>query len=360
MTMLIIGCIIIVAAIIGGAILVNTKKTEFIEDEKGFRVRTSDGSYAIKELKPYKVHGRIVLIVGVIFGIILGCISMITSIKTGHTGVVTTFGRVENYTLDAGVHFKAPWNKIIEMDNRVQKATIDLECFSSDIQEVTCRYTLNYQISKANAQDIYRTVGKDYFDTVITPNVSESVKTIMAHYTAENLIGSRDALAAEIEVLLSEQLQKYNIEIVSTSIEDMDFTDEFTNAVEAKQVAVQNKLKAQTEQEQKTMEAQQAAERAKIDANAQAEVAKIQAEADLEVQKINADAAEYVGKKEASRNKAINESLTGDLLKYYLIQQWDGKYPDTYMGSENVSTLLNISSDKPEANKTAETVKEAE
>lgn len=222
----------------------------------------------------------------IIFGFVAIILSCIASVSTGHTGVVTTFGRVENYTFDAGVHVKAPWNRVIEMDNRVQKATIELSRFSSDIQEVNCRYTLNYQISKANAQDIYRTVGKDYFDTVITPNVAESVKTIMAHYTAENLVGNRDTLATEIEKILTASLASYNIEVVSTAIEDIDFTDSFTNAVEAKQVAVQNKLKATTEQEQATMEAQKAAERAVIDAQAAAEVAKFRLRQTLKFKKL--------------------------------------------------------------------------
>lgn len=290
----------------------------------------------------YKKFRKIPAIVVPILCVIFIMLSCISSVDTGKTGIVTTFGRVEDYTLDAGVHFVAPWNSVIEMDNRVQKATVNMSCFSSDIQEVSCKYTINYQISKTNAQDIYRTVGEEYFETVVTPNVAESVKTIMAHYTAENLVGNRDSLATEIEKLLADSLEKYNIEVVSTAIEDLDFTDEFTNAVEAKQVAVQNKLKATTEQEQKTIEAQQAAERTKIEASAAAEVAKIQAQADLEVQKINADAAEYAGQKEAAKNKAINESLTGDLLNYYLIQQWNGEYPETYMGTGNVSTLVEL------------------
>ena len=285
---------------------------------------------------------------------LLGCIK---TVPTGSTGIVTTFGRIEDITLDAGIHFMSPVKKVINMDNRTQKQSIEMSCFSSDIQEVSVIYTVNYQINKANAQEIYKTVGKDYYDTVITPNVAESVKTIMAHYTAENLVGNRDSLASEIEVLLGNQLVKYNIEVVSTAIEDMDFTDEFTNAVEAKQVAVQNKLKATTEQEQKTMEAQQAAARAKIEAEAaaevaqikaeaEAEVAKIQAQANLEVAKLQADATEYAGEKEAAKNKAISEELTEDLLRYYLIQQWDGKYPETYVGSEGVANIVLNSGNK--------------
>lgn len=278
---------------------------------------------------------------GVIAGIIL-ILSSIITIPTGMTGVVTSFGRVENYTYDAGVHLQAPWKTVITMDNRIQKQSMEFSCFSSDIQEVTCTYTVNYQIDKENAQEIYRTVGKDYFDTIVTPATAESIKTIMAHYTAEELIGSRDTLALQIETMLSDSLAPYNINIVSTAIEDIDFTDAFTNAVEAKQVAAQNKLKAQIEQEQKTVESQQAAERAKIDAEAAANVAKIAAQADLEVQQINADAAEYTGRKEASKNKAIAESLTPDLLNYYYIMQWDGVLPSNYVGSDNVSAIVGL------------------
>lgn len=279
---------------------------------------------------------------GFLVAAIIFVLCSIVTIPTGMTGVVTSFGRVENYTYDAGVHMQAPWKTVITMDNRIQKQTMTFSCFSADIQDVTCIYTINYQIDKENAQEIYRTIGKDYFDTVVTPAIAESIKTIMAHYTAEELIGSRDTLALQIEDTLSNSLVPYNIKVVSTAIEDIDFTDAFTNAVEAKQVAAQNKLKAQIEQEQKTIESQQAAERAKIDAEAAANVAKIAAQADLEVQQINADAAEYTGRKEASKNKAIAESLTPDLLNYYYITQWDGVLPSNYVGSDNVSAIVGL------------------
>lgn len=315
---LIFGIIVLVAGLIGGTAF-------FVYDRPRYPYR--------KTLSPT------CYVVGVLLGFCFIFISIAASVPTGHTGILTTFGRVEDYTFDAGFHFKSPWQSVILMDNRVQKATVELACFSSDIQEVNCRYTINYQISKTNAQDIYRTIGAAYFDTVITPNVQESVKTIMARYTAENLIGQRDVLASEIEELLNEQLVKYNIEVVSTSIEDLDFTSVFTNAVEAKQVAAQNKLKAAIEQEQLTIEAQQAAERKKIEAEAAAEVAKIQAAADLEVQKINADAAEYTGQKEAAKNTAIARSLTPELIDYLRIAQWNGELPSTMLG-ENTSILI--------------------
>ena len=67
------------------------------------------------------------LILGVLF-VILGCVR---TVPTGQTGIVTVFGRVENYTLDSGVHFVAPWKSVTKMDNRTQVATIDMSSFSS-------------------------------------------------------------------------------------------------------------------------------------------------------------------------------------------------------------------------------------
>lgn len=73
---------------------------------------------------------------------------------------------------------------------------------------------------------------------------------------------------------------------------------------------------------------------------AAAETSKIQAEAELEVIKIQADAAEYAGQKDAAVNKAIADSITNGLLEYYYIQNWNGELPDTYVGSEDVSTII--------------------
>ena len=69
--------------------------------------------------KPAKKSGLLMLIGGIgaaVVGIIMVISSVFVSVDTGHTGVVTTFGRVENYTFDSGVHVKAPWNSVVEME----------------------------------------------------------------------------------------------------------------------------------------------------------------------------------------------------------------------------------------------------
>jgi regulator of protease activity HflC (stomatin/prohibitin superfamily) len=204
---------------------------------------------------------------------------------------------------------------------------LELSCFSSDIQEVTVKYTINYQIDKANAMNIYRSIGESYYATIISPNVVEAVKEVAALYTAENLINCREELSNAIETILAERLAQYDIKIVNTACEDMDFSDVFTDAVEAKQVAQQNKLKAETEAEQRVIEAEAAAQIKKVEAEAQAEAAKISA--DAEAYQITAKA-----EAEAEANKKVAESLTDALIDYQYAQSWNGQLP-TYMSGDN-------------------------
>ncbi len=264
-----------------------------------------------------------VIIVAVIVVILL--LSSVATIPTGHTGVVTTFGSVEDYTFDSGVHFKLPWQKVVMMDNRIQKQTVNLSCFSSDIQEVSMTYTVNYQINKANAQNIYKNIGTDYYNTVIIPCITESTKVITAKYSAEDLVSERTNLASAIEEELTSKLALFNVELVSTSIEDMDFTDAFTNAVEEKQVAQQNKLRAETE-----------AERLKIEAEAEAEVKRIEAQAEADAKLIQAEA-------EAEANRKVAESLTEEILRNKMLDTWNGELPLVTDGS---GSLINIPLDQ--------------
>ena len=276
-----------------------------------------------------------------VFGLCIILLACYVSVPTGHTGVVTTFGRVENFTLEAGVHFKLPWQEVVKMDNRVQKSTLDMSCFSSDIQEVSMTYTVNYQISKQDAMTIYKTIGTDYYNTVIAPCITESVKIVTARYNAEALISSRSDMASEIENVLEEKLLQYNIELVGTSIENMDFTDAFTDAVEAKQVAEQNKLRAETEAEQKVIEANAAAE----------------------IKKVEADAAAYqivtAAEAEAKANREIAESLTQALIDYTYAQAWDGKLPTFMTGENGIVPFMNVESmveDAENSNNSANTI----
>ena len=258
--------------------------------------------------------------------------SCVATVHTGYTGIVTKFNQVQDYTYEAGLHFKSPFVRVIEMDNREQRAQFQMEAFSADIQEVQVTGSINYSIDKTTAMRLYKEVGTKYDSILISPRAQEVLKATFAKYTAEGLISNRQQLSSEIYDSLKTDLAPQGINIISVSIENIDFTDAFTNAVEAKQVATQEKQRAQTQQEQATMEAEQAAKRKKIDAEAAAEVAKVQADAEAYSVQVRAEA-------EAQANEKISKSLTADLVEYKQIQQWNGELPQFVGGGSSIPII---------------------
>ncbi|MDO4387406.1 MAG: prohibitin family protein, partial [Clostridia bacterium] len=201
------------------------------------------------------------------------------SVPTGHTGVVTTFGRVEDKVLDEGFHFKNPVQHVVMMDNRTQKASMAMQAFSSDIQQVDIVCSVNYSVDKQNAQNLYKNVGVNYYETIMRPRVQECTKSVFTKYTAETLMDVRSSLSTQIRDLLAPEMKDYGILIASVTVENVDFTDAFTDAVEAKQVALQTKLKTETQQAELVSIAQSTAERDLIAARTDAEKRTILAEA---------------------------------------------------------------------------------
>lgn len=272
--------------------------------------------------------GKFIALVMVVVLLAVGFIDLVepngwgflSKVPNGKVAVVTEFGKAQDEVLEPGLHTKGYFQVLHPMSVQKQKMTVELAAFSSDIQQVKTLITLNYNIDKVNAATLYREIGSDYVSTLMYPRVQENAKIVFSHYTAENLVQKRDTLSAEILTLMQEDLSSYGINVSEVAIEDIDFTDAFTNAVEAKQVATQEKLTAQTQQERLTMEAEAQAERETIAAQAQAERNKIAADAEAYSIMTKAEA-------EAEANAKVAASLSEALIDYVRALAWDGKLP---------------------------------
>ena len=321
--------IFLIIAIIIGAIVgtVICRRDAKILMKRGYN---NDEDHA----RQLRTISKIIPIIAIILVIIILVLSMMAVVPTGHTGIKTTFGKVENDVLQSGINFKLPYQSVINMDNREQRSTFALEAFSKDIQQVGIQGSINININKTTAMDLYRNVGTDYVDILVKPRIQEVVKVEIAKYTAENLIANRQAASDQIFTDLKEELAEKGINVISFQIENVDFTDAFEAAVEAKQVATQEKQKAQTEQERQTMEMQQKAERDRIQAQAAADVQKIDADAQAYAISVKAEA-------EAKANEEIAKTLSESLIKYNMINQWNGKLPTVTTG-ESSGTLINL------------------
>ncbi len=264
---------------------------------------------------PLKLAGVIIL---AIFVVILLSSSFVV-IPAGHTGVALTFGKVEDVVLQEGLHIKVPFvQKIVVVDNRIVKLDVNTEAFSKDLQTITTVVAVNYHVGKENSQTLYKNVGMGFEEVLITPAVNEVLKAVTAKYTAVELVSSRAEVSMLLDEGLNEKMNAYGIFINELNIINWDFSEEYINAVEAKQVAEQNLIKTRTEQEQALVIANTEAQKRVIAAEAEANEIKVLAQANAE------------------SNRIITESISELLIKYQTVSKWDGKLPTVMSGSDNM------------------------
>lgn len=267
--------------------------------------------------KPKRKKGFVKWIVIGIGAFIIAC-SSFTIIPAGHTGVVMTLGKVSQNVMQEGLNFKIPFiQNVVKMSNKIQVYEVDASAVSKDLQTVSSKIAVNYRVSTDASANLYKNVGVDYKTILVTPILQESMKSVTAKYTAEELITERTMVGDEIKDTLSEKLNEYGIYIEKFNIVNFDFSQEFNSAIEAKQVAEQNLIKTKTEQQQAIVVAEAEAKEKTIKANAEAEAILATARA------------------QAEANKMLEESLSEIVIKYEQITKWNGELPKVTGNSGN-------------------------
>ncbi|MGW9684431.1 prohibitin family protein [Flagellimonas sp. 2504JD1-5] len=224
----------------------------------------------ISELKNVlkKGRGRTLIIIATLV-ILLFAFKPWVQIGAGERGVVQNFGAVQDNVLNEGIHFKIPIvQTVILMDVKIQKAMTDAASSSSDLQDVDLSVALNYHIIPDKANLVYQTIGVEFKERIIDPAIQEVMKAVSARYTAEELITKRPAVSTEMQEALTSRLLASNISVDAFSIISFSFSQTFTDAIEAKQTAEQNALKAKRDLDRIKVEAEQTIAAATAEAEA--------------------------------------------------------------------------------------------
>ncbi len=243
----------------------------------------------------------VVLVVSLVVLLILVSSSFVT-IGPGQRGVVfSRIGGVQDRILDEGLRFKIPYFEyVIPMDVRIQKAQTDTKAASKDLQTVSSTIAINYHVDPDKVNRVYQKIGRFYKEKVIDPMVQESVKHATAQFTAEELITRRSEVRDLIKKNLTERLRPFNIIVDEFNIVDFSFSRSFDAAIEAKQTAEQQALKAQRDLERIKIEAEQKLTRARAEAEAQ---------------------------------RIQRETISPIILQLRAIEKWDGHFPQVVGGA---------------------------
>lgn len=259
-------------------------------------------------MKTFNIKKIVISVVIALAVLVVGA-SSLHAVPAGHTGVVTRFGAVDDTVLSEGLHVVIPFvTRVVDMNNQVTKAEVVSASASKDLQTVNSTVALNYRIESLSAASVYQNIGVNYENVVVIPAIQEAVKSVMAQYTAEELITLRQTVGAEIQEEISSKLTPYGFSTQSVNIVDFQFSEEFNAAIEAKQTAQQNALKAEQD------------------------LARVKVEAEQKIAEAQAEAESY---------RLKSQEITDQMLKMEFIDKWDGKLPVVVSDGQS---LFNIDS----------------
>ncbi|WFD42355.1 Prohibitin-1, subunit of the prohibitin complex (Phb1p-Phb2p) [Malassezia psittaci] len=179
------------------------------------------------------------------------------------------FTGVKKTPENSGTHFLIPWvQRAILYDVRIKPRTISTTTGSKDLQMVTLSLRVLSRPDVANLPQIYQSLGTDYDERVLPSIGNEVLKAIVAQFDAAELITQREVVSARIREDLLARAQEFNIVLEDVSITHLTFGQEFTKAVEQKQIAQQDAERAKFVVEKAEQERQASVVRAEGEAEA--------------------------------------------------------------------------------------------
>lgn len=184
-------------------------------------------------------------------------------------GIILTNGKPSPELLEPGLNFKVPYfQQIVIKDLRMQKTTISTGSASSDKQSVQTVVSAMWHPEKSATYRLYTAIGDDIANKLVQPNLIESIKSVTTRYKAEELLTKRQIVRDEIVNTLQTKIKSYGIVIDELAVEDLSFSEEYTDAIEATTTAQQLRIKAQEDLERIRIEGEQKVVQAKADAEA--------------------------------------------------------------------------------------------
>lgn len=273
-----------------------------------------------------------VLVIVILLMVIAG--GVLVTVDAGTVGVVKRFGAVQDKALPEGLHFKLPFaEEVVPMDTRLVAVESKASAASRDLQTVTTEVTTTYALNGDIAPMTFQRIGipAKVATTIVTPAIQESVKSVTAKFTAEELVTQRErvkqqiqqAIAAFIDTTLNEKGLRGGLNIANVAITDFKFSDEFNKAIEAKVQAEQEALQAKNEKLRRVTQAEAAASEVKLAAEAQAFT--IEAESKARADAITREAQALSGRPEVLRLRSI--------------ERWDGVLPKITT-ADNIMQML--------------------
>ncbi len=218
------------------------------------------------EVVPSSYSGRrfIRIAVVAIVLILLLAGNPVAVIPAGHVGVKDFFGRVSSDVLSPGVRVVFPFTRVVKMSIKTQEVKETAEVPSKEGLMMDLEGSLLYRLDPQKADDVYRTIGRDYAEIAVAPQIRSAIREITASYEAKVLYSAeRERISRETLELFRKLAGDRGIVAEAVLLRKIGLPDIVANAIQEKlrreQEAEQMKFvlqKEQQEAERKRIEAQ--------------------------------------------------------------------------------------------------------
>jgi regulator of protease activity HflC (stomatin/prohibitin superfamily) len=157
----------------------------------------------------------IYLLVATLVCVILAPFCLIT-VPSGYVGVLWKRfggGTVLNPNLlkNEGMRITLPWNKVFLYDLRLQSVTQSYNAISRDGISLTASINIRFRLKRDSVPQLHQSIGPNYIDTLIAPEIGNRTREVMAGYTAEDIYSTKRAeiqgkIRERAEAMLGEKL----------------------------------------------------------------------------------------------------------------------------------------------------------
>ncbi|WP_439369938.1 protease modulator HflC [Bradyrhizobium sp. PMVTL-01] len=240
----------------------------------------------------------IVTLLGLLVVVVVGYMSLFTVQQTEQT-IVLQFGKPVDVVTDPGLHFKAPWNSVINIDKRI----LDLEnpsqeAIASDQKRLVVDAFARYRIK--DALRFYQSVGSIQAANIqLTTLLNAALRRVLGEVTFINVVrDDREKLMLRIRDQLDREADGYGIQVVDVRIRRADLPEQNSQAVYLR-------MKTEREREAAEFRAQGGQKAQEIRSKADREATVIEAEA-------RSQAEQTRGVGDAERNRLFAEAYGKD------------------------------------------------
>ena len=240
-------------------------------------------------MRSYQNPEQVWKTVVVVSSIFVGGIAVLSSlfvVPAGEVGVVTTLGKVSEQPRQPGLNFKIPFiQSTHSFSVRTQVVPEKFSTLTKDLQVIETTATVKYAVKQSEAPRIYSTIATDdsaIYARVIQPSLLKSLKSVFSKYELDTIATDWNSISSLVQDSVSQELSKFDyVAVRGLDITGLQIAEEYRAAIEQKQIAQQQLLRAKTEVQ--------------------------------------------IAEQEAIKFETLNRSLNDSVLYKLFLDKWDGK-----------------------------------